>query len=55
MGFHIIASVIDFLAGSAILALTLHPCMPDVTIANVTILIVELRNAILAAGTLRAI
>ena len=55
MGLQIVASVIDLLAGAAILALTLHPCMPDVTIANVTILIVELRNAILAAGTLRAV
>ena len=55
VGLQIVTSVIDFLAGSAILALALHPCMSDVAIADVAILIVELRDAVLAAGTLRAV
>ena len=55
MGLQVIASVIDLLTGTAILALALHPCMPDVTIADVACLVVELRDAILAAGTLRAV
>lgn len=55
MGFHIVASVIDLLAGAAILTFPLYPRVLDVTIADVAILIVELRNAILAAGTLRAV
>ena len=55
MGFHIVASVIDLLAGTAILTFPLHPRVLDVTIADVAILVVELRDAILAAGTLRAV
>ena len=55
MGFHIIASIIDLLASSTILTLALNPRVLDVTIADVTILIVELRDAILAAGTFRTV
>lgn len=55
MGLQIVASVIDFLAGSAILTFTLYPRVLDVTITDVAILVVELRDAILAAGTLRAV
>jgi hypothetical protein len=55
MGLQVIASVINLLAGTAILALALHPCMSDVAIADVTILVVELRDAVFAAGILRAI
>ena len=55
MGLQIVASVINLLAGSAIQALALRPRVLDVTIADVAILVVELRDAILAAGTLRAV
>ena len=55
MGLQVIASIIDLLAGSAILTFPLHPRVLDVTIADVTCLIVELRDAILAAGILRAV
>ncbi len=55
MGFHIIASVINILAGSTILALALRPRVLDVTIADVACLVVELRDAILAASTLRTV
>ena len=55
MGFQIVASVIDLLAGTAILTFPLHPRVLDVTIADVACLVVELRDAILAAGTLRTV
>ena len=55
MGLQVIASVIDLLAGSAIQALALRPFVSDVTIADVACLVVELRDAILAAGTLRTV
>ena len=55
MGFQFVASVINFLRGSTITALALYPCMADVAIADVASLIVELRNAVLAAGIFRAV
>ena len=55
MGLQVIASVIDLLAGSAIQALALRPFVSDVTIADVAVLVVKLRDAILAAGTLRTV
>ena len=55
VGFQIAAAVVDLLAGSAIPALALHPRVADVTIADVSVLIVELRDAVLAAGILGAV
>jgi len=43
------------LAGSAILTFALHPRVLDVTIADVAVLVVKLRDAVLAAGILRAV
>jgi len=37
------------------LAFTLKPRVSDVTIADVAVLVVELRDAVLAAGILRAV
>ena len=55
VGFQSVASVVDFLACSAITTLSVNPRMADVAIADVASLVVEVRNAVLAAGILRAV
>ena len=42
VGFEVAVTVIDFLAGSAIAALALHPRVLDVIISDVAILILKL-------------
>ena len=55
VGFQSVASVVDFLRSSAITTLSVNPRVADVTTADVASLVVKVRDAVLAAGILRAV
>jgi hypothetical protein len=55
MGFEVVTSVIYFLRCSAIAALSVLPRMFYLSKADVAVFVVEMRDAVLAAGILRTI
>ena len=55
MGLEVAGAVIDVFAGSAVGALAVLPCVADVPVADVAVGVVEMRDAVLAAGILRTI